>query len=95
MMGLDSSHIVSLLAVDFGTSVPSADALQKTLPIFLTHAHHVSFFCIWVHSVTEEAFDSLDAPPERITGAEVPMPYAANLEALALPTVADVVRVST
>jgi pyruvate dehydrogenase E1 component beta subunit len=44
--------------------------------------------------VTEEAFDELDAPPERITGAEVPMPYAANLEALALPTIDDVVRVS-
>lgn len=43
---------------------------------------------------TEEAFDYLDAPPERITGAEVPMPYAANLEALALPTIDDVVRVS-
>eukprot|EP00208_Stichococcus_sp_RCC1054_P001743 CAMPEP_0206135594 /NCGR_PEP_ID=MMETSP1473-20131121/859_1 /ASSEMBLY_ACC=CAM_ASM_001109 /TAXON_ID=1461547 /ORGANISM="Stichococcus sp, Strain RCC1054" /LENGTH=317 /DNA_ID=CAMNT_0053527551 /DNA_START=200 /DNA_END=1153 /DNA_ORIENTATION=+ len=43
---------------------------------------------------TEEAFDYLDAAPERITGAEVPMPYAANLEALALPTIDDVVRVA-
>ena len=34
---------------------------------------------------TEECFDDLDAPPERVTGAEVPMPYAANLEAAALP----------
>lgn len=32
-----------------------------------------------------QAFDDLDAPPERVTGAEVPMPYAANLEAAALP----------
>jgi pyruvate dehydrogenase E1 component beta subunit len=47
-----------------------------------------------VSIVTEEAFDELDAPPERITGAEVPMPYAANLDALALPTIDDVVRVS-
>lgn len=38
--------------------------------------------------------DDLDAPPERICGAEVPMPYAANLEALALPTVDDIVRVT-
>ena len=33
----------------------------------------------------EQAFDWLDAPVVRVTGADVPMPYAANLEALALP----------
>ncbi len=38
----------------------------------------------------EQAFDSLDAPVARVTGADVPMPYAANLEALALPN-ADMV----
>jgi pyruvate dehydrogenase E1 component beta subunit len=37
------------------------------------------------------AFDWLDAPVIRITGKDVPMPYAANLEKLALPTVEDVV----
>lgn len=41
----------------------------------------------------EDCFDDLDAPPERVTGAEVPMPYAANLEAAALPRVDDVVSV--
>ncbi len=41
-----------------------------------------------VHS---EAFDWLDAPVTRVTGKDVPMPYAANLEKLALPTVEDVV----
>ena len=39
-----------------------------------------------------DAFDYLDAPVLRITGKDVPMPYAANLEKLALPTVADVVE---
>lgn len=39
----------------------------------------------------EECFDDLDAPPERVTGAEVPMPYAANLEAAALPQVDHIV----
>ncbi len=34
----------------------------------------------------EELFDHLDAPVGRVAGADVPMPYAANLEALALPT---------
>ena len=33
----------------------------------------------------EHAFDHLDAPVVRVTGADVPMPYAANLERLTLP----------
>jgi pyruvate dehydrogenase E1 component subunit beta len=40
----------------------------------------------------EQAFDYLDAPVARVTGKEVPMPYAANLEKLALPSVAEVVE---
>ncbi|NDA47908.1 MAG: pyruvate dehydrogenase complex E1 component subunit beta [Alphaproteobacteria bacterium] len=39
----------------------------------------------------EQAFDYLDAPVIRITGKDVPMPYAANLEKLALPNVGEVV----
>jgi pyruvate dehydrogenase E1 component beta subunit len=42
--------------------------------------------------VMEEAFDYLDAPVVRVTGEDVPMPYAANLEKLALPSVAKVVE---
>jgi pyruvate dehydrogenase E1 component beta subunit len=38
------------------------------------------------------AFDHLDAPVMRITGKDTPMPYAANLEKLALPTVDEVVQ---
>jgi pyruvate dehydrogenase E1 component beta subunit len=41
--------------------------------------------------VVEKAFDWLDAPPTKVTGKDVPMPYAANLEKLALPSVDDVV----
>ncbi|HTT99712.1 MAG TPA: pyruvate dehydrogenase complex E1 component subunit beta [Rhizomicrobium sp.] len=41
--------------------------------------------------VVSEAFDWLDAPPTKVTGKDVPMPYAANLEKLALPTVDDIV----
>jgi pyruvate dehydrogenase E1 component beta subunit len=40
----------------------------------------------------EDAFDYLDAPVMRVTGKDVPMPYAANLEKLALPSVAEVVE---
>ena len=54
----------------------------------------------WVYSgigseisaiIMEQAFDYLDAPVGRVTGKDVPMPYAANLEALALPQVQDIV----
>ena len=41
--------------------------------------------------VVSEAFDYLDAPPTRVTGKDVPMPYAANLEKLALPNVDEVI----
>ncbi|GAB5377046.1 MAG: pyruvate dehydrogenase complex E1 component subunit beta [Acuticoccus sp.] len=39
----------------------------------------------------QNAFDFLDAPVLRVTGKDVPMPYAANLEKLALPSVAEVI----
>jgi len=42
--------------------------------------------------VMQRAFDYLDAPVITITGKDVPMPYAANLEKLALPSVAEVVE---
>ena len=41
--------------------------------------------------IMEHSFDYLDAPVARVSGKDVPMPYAANLEKLALPTVAEVV----
>lgn len=39
-----------------------------------------------------EVFDYLDAPLERVTGADVPMPYATNLEAAAVPQIPDIVQ---
>ena len=41
--------------------------------------------------VAQEVFDYLDAPPTKVAGKDVPMPYAANLEKLALPTVDDLI----
>lgn len=41
--------------------------------------------------VIEQAFDYLDAPPARVTAKDVPLPYAANLEKLALPSVDDII----
>ncbi|MGE3711527.1 MAG: transketolase C-terminal domain-containing protein, partial [Hyphomicrobiaceae bacterium] len=42
--------------------------------------------------VAIDCFDHLDAPPDKVSGADVPMPYAANLEKLALPSVELVVE---
>jgi pyruvate dehydrogenase E1 component beta subunit len=42
--------------------------------------------------IMQEAFDYLDAPVISLTGKDVPMPYAANLEKLALVTVPEVIE---
>ncbi len=41
--------------------------------------------------LASDAFDDLDAPPERVTNLDVPMPYARNLEELVLPSPARVI----
>jgi pyruvate dehydrogenase E1 component beta subunit len=41
--------------------------------------------------INERAFDYLDAPVKRVSGADVPMPYAKNLERLAIPDVQEVI----
>ena len=43
-------------------------------------------------TVTAEAFDYLDAPPARVHQKDVPLPYAANLEAMSLPSADDIVE---
>jgi len=42
--------------------------------------------------VMEQAFDYLDAPVKRVAGKDVPLPYAANLERLALPQASDIIE---
>ncbi|KAG2130271.1 transketolase [Suillus clintonianus] len=44
--------------------------------------------------IESEAFDYLDAPVDRVTGADVPTPYATNLEALAFPDTPLIVKVA-
>ncbi len=44
--------------------------------------------------VIREAFDYLDAPIENVTGKDVPLPYAENLEKLSLPTVEEIVQMA-
>src|SRR5690242_13516489 len=45
-----------------------------------------------VARIMEHAFDYLDAPVMRVSGKDVPMPYAANLEKLALPSIAEIIE---
>jgi len=42
--------------------------------------------------IMEKGFDDLDAPVARVTGKDVPMAYASNLERMTLPSVADIVE---
>ena len=42
--------------------------------------------------MVEHAFDDLDAPPLRVCQEDVPLPYAANLEILSLPSVEKIVK---
>ena len=55
-------------------------------PIPSTRAH------THTHTLTGEAFDYLDGPLLRVTGADVPMPYASSLEKLALPQAENIVN---
>ncbi len=43
--------------------------------------------------IMENAFDWLDAPVLRLTGKDVPMPYAENLESLALPSENELIKI--
>jgi pyruvate dehydrogenase E1 component beta subunit len=68
-------------------------SVQKTNRVVIVEESHA--FCGVGAEISaqimERAFDSLDAPVKRISGADAPMPYAKNLEQLALPDVAKIV----
>lgn len=68
-----------------------AAPLPPSLELSLLSFHRVYVFNHYLYFfsaiVVEDSFDYLDAPVERIAGADVPMPYAANLERMAVPQV--------
>jgi pyruvate dehydrogenase E1 component beta subunit len=68
-------------------------SVQKTNRVVIVEESHA--FCGVGAEISaqimERAFDSLDAPVKRISSADAPMPYAKNLEQLALPDVAKIV----
>lgn len=76
--------------LDIDTIVAS---VKKTNRLVIAEESH-SFASVGAeisHQVMENAFDHLDAPVKRISTAETPMPYAKNLEALALPDVDKII----
>jgi pyruvate dehydrogenase E1 component beta subunit len=76
--------------LDIDTIVAS---VKKTNRLVIAEESHP--FCGVAAEITtevmEHAFDYLDAPIKRISGADVPMPYAKNLENLAIPTAEQIV----
>lgn len=68
-----------------GPTLPGAKPYFTRIDAAHTHTHTPSRFA-------GDAFDYLDAPPERITGVDIPLPYAANLEQLSLPQVDNIVN---
>jgi pyruvate dehydrogenase E1 component beta subunit len=76
--------------LDIGTIIES---VKKTNRVVVAEESHP--FCgvgaEISQEITERAFDYLDAPVKRVSGADVPMPYAKNLEDLAIPDVDKIV----
>ncbi|MBC7527461.1 MAG: pyruvate dehydrogenase complex E1 component subunit beta [Chthonomonadaceae bacterium] len=84
--------------VDLRTLVPLdtetiLTSVRKTHHAVVMHEEwkNVGFGAELSARIHEGAFDDLDAPVERVGGADVPMPYAKNLERAAIPTDADVI----
>lgn len=80
----------TLRPLDIDTIIAS---LQKTNRIVcVEEGWAYSGICAEISAqIMEKAFDHLDAPVLRVTGKDVPLPYAANLEKLSLPQVAEIV----
>ena len=91
-----SAEVIDLRSIRPLDSATIVDSVKKTSRL-VTCEEGFPFAGIGAEiamQVMEQAFDWLDAPIARVTGKDVPMPYAANLEALALPQIDDIVAVA-
>ncbi len=80
----------TLRPMDLATVIESVKKTNRCVTV--EEAWPVASLSSYVASeITMQAFDYLDAPAIKVTGKDVPMPYAANLEKLALPNVAEVI----
>ena len=88
----DEPDMWGLLLVDIARHAARAYAQESSYTEAEALARVVEMFESEIAArIMEHAFDYLDAPVARVSGMDVPMPYAANLEKLALPSVAEVV----
>jgi pyruvate dehydrogenase E1 component beta subunit len=95
---LEAEHGVSCEVVDPRTIRPLdidtiIESVKKTNRVVVAEEAH-PFFGVNAEisaQITERAFDFLDAPVKRVSAADVPMPYAKNLEDLAMPDVNRVI----
>ncbi|KIJ99398.1 hypothetical protein K443DRAFT_102335 [Laccaria amethystina LaAM-08-1] len=87
-------NLRSIRPLDIDTIIKS---VKKTNRLVIVEGGFPAFGVgseICAQIVESEAFDYLDAPVERVTGADVPTPYATNLEALAFPDTPVIVKVA-
>jgi pyruvate dehydrogenase E1 component beta subunit len=95
---LASEHNIDAEVIDLRTLRPLdietiLNSVQKTNRVVLVEeGWPYAGICSEISAqIMEQAFDYLDAPVLRVTGKDVPLPYAANLEKLAIPQVMDIV----
>jgi len=87
-------NLRSIRPLDIDTIIKS---VKKTNRLVIVEGGFPAFGVgseICAQIVESEAFDYLDAPVERVTGADVPTPYATNLETLAFPDTALIIKVA-
>jgi pyruvate dehydrogenase E1 component subunit beta len=92
-MGIEAEVIDlrTLRPMDLDTVIESVKKTNRCVTV--EEAWPVASLSSYVASeITMRAFDYLDAPAIKVTGKDVPMPYAANLEKLALPSVKEVIE---
>jgi pyruvate dehydrogenase E1 component beta subunit len=92
-LGIDAEVIDlrTLRPLDLDTVVESIRKTNRCITV--EEAWPVNSIGSYIASeIMSRAFDFLDAPVMKVTGKDVPMPYAANLEKLALPSVAEVIE---
>jgi pyruvate dehydrogenase E1 component beta subunit len=91
-MGIDAEivDVRTLRPLDLATIVDSVKKTNRC--VIVEEAWPVASVSSYIASeIMTAAFDFLDAPVLKVTGKDVPMPYAANLEKLALPSVREVI----
>ncbi|KXS13490.1 Thiamin diphosphate-binding protein [Gonapodya prolifera JEL478] len=87
-------NLRSIRPLDVPTLVASVKKTNRLVTIEQGWPQHGVGAEIAAAIMESDAFDFLDAPVVRITGADVPMPYASNLETAAVPQTADIVKIA-